>query len=235
MGKTSLSCSIAYELAKKAKTILVDVDPQGNSSSWLLAEAPEFELADVLQGKCELTQAIVQAGPLSIIPTFGIDGELKNYGESKLADEPFVFCDLVEELAKLKYKYAIFDLSPGFGRLEKAAIIAADEVITPMTPDAFSLDGIEIFSNELRKLIKAFRRNPSHRKIVVNGYDDRIKQHNEILPKALAAQGFDKFIVAVDPVFRKAQAAHLPIQEVKGGDKAKAETLKAIKDIAEAI
>ncbi len=235
VGKTSISGSLACELTKRGKTILIDVDPQGNSSSWFLTEAPKHELAEVLQGKIELDQAIVKAGELDLIPTFGLDGELKLYGESKLADEPFIFCDLVEELEKLGYDFVILDLSPGIGRLEKSAILSADEVITPLTPDTFSLDGLEIFAHELQKLLKSFRKSVRHNKLVINAYDGRIKQHQEILEQAKKTVGYEKFVVPVDPAFRKAQSAHLPIQDLKGSEMAKNETLTAIKKLAEVI
>lgn len=235
VGKTTMSGSIAFELTKRGKTILVDVDPQGNSSSWLLKEAPKYELADVLQGRTELKDAIVQAGAISIIPSFGLDGELKTYGENKLADEPFIFCDLVDELAKLGYEYVIFDLSPGMGRLEKAALVASDEVISPIIPDEFSLDGIEIFANELKKLNKAFRKEVIHRKIIINGYDKRISIHKDVFNAAMEAKGFQKYVIVADPAFRKAQAAHVPVQELKGTDAAKPETLSELEKIAEGL
>jgi len=238
VGKTSLSVSVAVELAAKGRTVLLDVDPQGNASSWLLTAAPRYELAAVLYGRATLAEAVTATGVpgLDIVPTFGIGGELKTYGENQLANEPFIFCDLVEELARLGYAFAVFDLSPGMGRQERAAIISADEIITPMTPEAFSLDGLEIFADELNKAKKAMRRGPEHRRIIVNAYNETIGQHNEILAKAEAKlKGYALHVAPVDPAYRKAQAANIPIQSLKGKDAPKPSTLSTLAAIAGAV
>ena len=237
VGKTSLSASIAVELAKRGRTVLIDLDPQGNASTWFAMLSPKWELASVLMGKVAAREAISPSviEGLDLLPTFGLDGELKVYGENQLANEPFIFCDLAEELARLGYEYAVLDLSPGMGRLERAAITAADEVITPMTPEAFSLDGIEIFRADLGKTAKAMRRGPKHEKIIVNAYDARIGQHREIAGKAAETlTNFKLFTVPVDPAFRKAQAAHVAVQNLPKVDAAKPETLAELRRLGEA-
>ncbi len=237
VGKTSLSASVAFELSKHGRTIILDVDPQGNSSSWLLSESPAHELAAVLFGRVEAADAIVRTATpgLDILPTFGLDGELKLYGENQLSNEPFIFCDLAESLAGMGYAFAVLDMSPGMGRLERSALIAADEVLTPMTPEAFSLDGIEIFAAELAKTKKAMRRGPVHSRIVVNAYDARIGQHKAIMDQARGLGGFELFTVPVDPAFRKAQAMNMPVQGLPAESRAKPETLSELSRIAGAV
>lgn len=238
VGKTTISCSIAVECATKGRTIIIDVDPQGNTSSWLqTSQSPKHELADILYGKIETSAGILptSVSDLDIIPTFGIGGDLKTYGENQLANEPFIFVDLLENLSSLGYEYAVLDLSPGMGRLERSALIAVDEVITPMTPEAFSLDGIEIFTDALETASKAMRRSPIHNKIVVNAYNKSIEQHNTILDRAKKIKGFDIFIIGVDPSFRKAQAMSTPIQYLTKKEKAKDETLKTLRKLRDSL
>ena len=230
-GKTTLSGSIAHELKQRGKTILLDLDPQGNATSWHLTGSMAYELADVLQGKVSAGDAIQEADGLFILPTFGLDGGLKVYGETRLNDEPFIFMDLLEDLKALGFEYVVMDLSPGMGRLEKSALLACDEVITPMTPEYFGLDGIEIFTNELERIRKNMKRAPAHKKVVVNAFDSRIGQHVEIQTRAQGLK-FQVFTVPVDPVFRKAQAVHKSPQTFGG---MKAETRAAIEAIGGAL
>lgn len=238
VGKTTISGTLACQSALNGfKTLLVDVDPQGNASSWFLKSAPKFELADVVQGKCYINDAIVpvEAVPnLYLLPTFGIGGVLKNYSETKLAEEPFVLQDLITELKK-DFDRIILDLSPGLGRLERSAIIASDEVITPMTPEVFSLDGLEIFIDELKKLKKNLRSNVKHSRVVINSYDERIKQHRNIY-NAASEGDFEVFVVPVDPVFRKSQENNMAPQFFKEhGRGLKPKTLEAIMKLDKAI
>lgn len=239
VGKTTISGTLACQSAiQGVKTLLIDCDPQGNTSSWFLTETPKFELADVLQGKCFSKDAVVQVPSipdLYILPTFGIGGTLKIYSETKLNEEPFVFQDLIADLSNM-FERIIFDLSPGLGRLEKSVIIASDEIITPLTPEVFSLDGLEIFIHELNALKKNMRSNVKHNKIIINSFDNRIKQHRDIYNVAKETGKYNVFKIPVDPIFRKAQEASKAPQLFKShGRGIKPTTEAAIKDISTII
>ncbi len=218
VGKTSVCGALACQSALSGyKTLMIDCDPQGNLSSWFLEEAPKFELSDVLQGKCYVLDAVVKLDTIDnlyILPTFSIGGTLKNYSETKLNDEPFIIQDLVNEIAG-EFDHILLDLSPGLGRLERAAIIASNEVITPMTTEIFSLDGFEIFVDELNKLKKNYKSSVKHNKIIINSYDERVKQAREIYEEASRTGHYCVFRIPVDPLFRKAQTAHKIPQKYK--------------------
>ena len=238
VGKTTISGALACESARQGfSTLLMDVDPQGNASSWFRKETPKFELADVIQGKCYPGDAIVSVPYLKnlyLLPTFGIGGTLKNYSETKLTEEPYVLQDLVKEIGG-DFDRIIMDLSPGLGRLERSALISCDEVVTPMTPEVFSLDGLEIFIEELSRIRKNLRSPVEHHCVVINSYDERIRQHREIY--AAANNGnFKVFRIPVDPVFRKAQEAGKAPQDYKErGRGLKDKTVAALKELDAAI
>jgi len=194
VGKTTLSGNIGYLLSMFGRVLIIDGDPQGSISSWLLADSSvpmKYELVDVLRGDVLVEKATIQIRDnLSLMPSIPIQAGpgLKSYGETNLVSEPMIFIDLLEEVKLLQYDYVIFDLGPGMSLLEKAMLLACDEVVTPLTPEFLSIDGIEIFSSELAKIQRS-RRNTRldgeiiHNKIILNNINRSFKRHNLIVDR----------------------------------------------------
>ena len=109
VGKTTISLSLAAELAEKGKKVLlIDADPQGNSTGTLL-ESFNHDLAEALYGDVTIDQVVTPTSVenLFVIPTNSIDRKgsrsLKTYRSSEASKEPFIFVDLCEEVEKLGY------------------------------------------------------------------------------------------------------------------------------------
>ena len=238
VGKTSMSVSVAAQLAKFGKkVILIDADPQGNSTSWLITDL-ENELSDILFEECKVHEAIVhtQIENLDIIPTAGVGGSLNKYSERESAGKPYAIADLMPELNNLGYDYCIIDTSPSFKALEKACIIASDEVIAVLTLSLLGTDGLTIFTRHLTELRKDFRLSetqPVFNKIIFNSRNKSIKHQGDLLSQYEDAltSGISTFVVPVDQAFERACGAHLSISEVN----AKPETIQAIADIARSL
>jgi chromosome partitioning protein len=230
-GKTSLAVSLAAELAReKGSVILVDADPQGNTSAWIGPDLLDYELADVLNSKREVQSALLEKAVIKttvqnlyLLPTVGLDGGLKAF-ENDARDNIGCFNPVIKALGDMGFQYCIIDLSPSFGPIEKAALTASGECITPVMPDAFGLDGLQIFASNLKVLRRTLedidKDGPTYNRIVINAIDRRIGQHEEIITKMKEYKGdFTLYYLPVDPCFRKAQAAGITIQEMTGAKK----------------
>lgn len=234
-GKTSISVSVAVALARMGKRVcLIDGDPQGNSSSWLLSEL-NYELADVLYEKVKLTDSFTKTDieNLYYIPTAGLNGELRSYSAKMADSKPFIFRHLLAELSEY-FDYCIFDTSPSFTGLEKSIFLAADEVVAVMQVDYFSTDGLQIFMDNLNTMKKDYDSpdKPSFNKIVMNSKDNRIKYQDDMISQLTQLKDFEFFKVAVDQSFKKAQTVHMAIQDYPS---VKKETVDSIEEIARSL
>jgi chromosome partitioning protein len=238
VGKTSLAVALAGELAREAgATLIIDLDPQGNTSGWLHPEV-DAEAADMLidlyNGNTpDLQRSIVKTGfpGLSILPTKGLDGALRLFADTMAINKPLLVRSLVRNSAAIGYAYCILDLSPYFGPLEKTALLASDETITPATADVFGADGLLIFAENLKRLRQDYETTrPAYKRIIINALDRRIPQHEKSLAEIQsAAAGLTVYTIPTDPVFRKAQSAGRAIQAITG---AKAETKRELHRLA---
>jgi cellulose biosynthesis protein BcsQ len=231
-GKTSCAGTVAHGLARRGnKTALVDCDQQGNASSWFLTEPITYELADVLLGKAETAQALTEIAPgLSLLPVSPLDGALNEFAETQLVKNPKAFEFLIADLSVQGYSFAVFDCSPSFSQLERAVIGAVDEVITPLTPEYFSMDGIEIFTKELAQIRKAQRRSIAHDKIVCNMIN-RSFSHHLAFYENLQKLSYRIFTVPQDTKIPKAQIYHQSIYDFDP----KSKTIPAFEELVQAI
>ena len=238
VGKTSISVSLAAELARQGgKTILLDADPQGSASSWLAPDSIPVELADVLNKQEQPKDAIfkTELNGLDILPSAGLGGGLKVFAETAAASKPYCIQALTKTLSDMGYEYCVIDEGPGWGNLERAAALASNEIITPIMPDYFGLDGLGLFYGNLGQLREDMNLSPErpiYNKIIVNAMDNRIGQHGNVLAKIREKEKFSLYLIPVDPVFRKAQSAGCTIQSMAG---MKPETLSEIGRLAKDI
>lgn len=236
VGKTTVSVSLAAELAKSKKVLLIDADPQGNSTSSLL-ESFDYELADVLNGTVTYDKAIKETPikNLFIIPTVAIDEKSKNslkvYRQNQAAREPFIFVELTEELSKLDFDYCIFDTSPNFDLFEENIMKATDEAVPVVKADGFSQDGLEIFRNNLKDFKKRqHSQNPELKTIVLNEVNHSYKLANGII-EALKSTELNIVEIPQDQNFKMSQILRKTIQQ----QGAKPETLKAFAQLAKLV
>ncbi len=158
VGKTTTSINLAASLGSEGKkTLLIDLDPQGNSSSGLGLNTNDFEndIYDVITGACEVKSAIIKTKfkNLSIIPsTINLAGVDVEFVKKMLEDETFRQNEQLRlKLAEIreKYDYIIIDCQPSLGISTMNALVASDSVIIPVQCEYFALEGITQLLNSI--------------------------------------------------------------------------------------
>lgn len=157
-GKTVTATTLAALLAEDGQRVLViDADPQHNTTDFYRSPPPQHTLADVMQQeRCDYT-ALARStsnNGIDILPAdinlveCDIDSALHGDGMERMR----AFADALSKSGR--YDAVIIDCPPSFTALSVAALSVADDVIMPVKVDAYALGGVL----ELTAQINSIRR-----------------------------------------------------------------------------
>lgn len=154
-GKTTSSINLAAGLAYEGKRVLlIDLDPQGNSTIGLGIRTDNRQtIAELLcQEECTAKDVIQDTyiEGLHIIPS---DVSLA-VADIKLAQIQAKEFALRSKLVDISYDYIIIDTSPTFGTLLTNAVLVADYIILPVGLDYFNLAGMQNFMDTINRTNK---------------------------------------------------------------------------------
>lgn len=163
-GKTTSSINLAAGLAYQGrKVLLVDLDPQGNSTIGLGVKTDNRQtVAELLsREECEVKDIVqhTYVNGLDILPS---DISLA-VADVKLVEMQAKEFALRSKLADVNYDYIIIDTSPTFGNLLTNAVLAADYIILPVGLDYFNLAGMQNFMDTVNRTNRKVGQLVNHR------------------------------------------------------------------------
>jgi chromosome partitioning protein len=165
VGKTTTAVNLAASLgAAEQRTLLIDIDPQGNASSGVgLAESEiaSRQIYQVLLGEIPIRDAIyrTEVPNLSVLPA---TADLIGF-EIEALDLPEREARLKNALAEVldDYDYLLIDCPPSLSLLTVNALTAADGVVVPLQAEFYALEGlgrlagtIELVAQQLNPALK---------------------------------------------------------------------------------
>lgn len=170
VGKTTIAVNLAVGLGLRKKNILlVDLDPQGNSTSHLGIEAGKG-LSDLLTGKAKIDDILFLGNELDVLPAGPGLTELE---ERWYKNTPDSFVYLKQGLKVGGYDFMILDAPPHLGVLTVNALVYCDEVIIPVKCDYFGLEGLSLIIDTLDRVRTELNPGLKLIKIVPTFYDIR--------------------------------------------------------------
>lgn len=174
VGKTTTAINLAAYLAKDGhKVLVVDADPQGNTTSGLGLDKQSLDttLYDVLFGRAETAKAILQIGKqqLYVLPS---NAQLAG-AEVELVNLPARELQLKNALKSLDYDYILIDCPPSLGLLTVNALSAADSVVIPVQAEYYALEGLSQLLSIIQQVRAALNPGLDILGVLVTLYDSR--------------------------------------------------------------
>ncbi|MGQ9603975.1 MAG: AAA family ATPase [bacterium] len=182
-GKTTTAVSLAVCLKDRGyKVLVIDMDPQANATQCLCPDRDSFEFT-VLEALIHTNRspkdlAVMIDPNLWIVPS----GVVVNAAEQILAGEPAREARLKQALDRLHggMDFVIIDSPPNIGLLTFNALLAANEVIIPVDPSLFSLQGVARILDAIELLRNINSHDISYR-LLATMHDSRTKVSREVL------------------------------------------------------
>jgi len=181
VGKTTTAINLGTALAAVGrKTLLIDIDPQGNASTGVGVPASDRDLStyELLSGSCTLFDIVraTEIPALSLAPgtvdLSGIDVEL--------VSDPTRSTRLKEALKPkggpsicADYDYILIDCPPSLNLLTINAMTAADAVLVPLQCEFFALEGLSQLLSTIERVKHSLNPSLVIQGVVLTMYDQR--------------------------------------------------------------
>ena len=189
VGKTTTTINLSAALAEKGKKILIiDIDPQGNTSSGFGVDKNQKDntVYELILGYCPINEAIIH----EVVP--GIDLIPSNVNlagaEIELIDKTHKEAILKKELDYVRddYDFIMIDCPPPLNVLTVNAMVASDTVLVPIQCEFYALEGLSQLIHTINLVRERLNRRLDIEGIVFTMYDSRTNLSQQVVENVKA-------------------------------------------------
>ena len=221
VGKTTTSVNLTAALARLGKkTLLVDFDPQGNSTSGMgVSKRSNPTAYDVVMGRASAEDAVIRLPYGWVLPSntdlSGAEVELANVERREYR--------LREALDAVRddFDYIFIDCPPSLGILTLNAFTAADSLLVPLQCEYYAMEGVAALTTSVKIANRRLNKNLYIEGILLTMYDNRLNfstQVAEELRRYFGARVYDT-VIPRNVRLAEAPSHGRPITEYDAGSK----------------
>ena len=185
VGKTTTSINLSASLAAKGKKVLViDTDPQGNTTSGFGIDKEEMDntVYELMLGECSIRESMTQVENiehLSLIPSnvnlAGAEIELLGINEKE-----YILKNAVDYIRD-DYDFIIIDCPPSLNMLTVNAMTTADSILVPIQCEYYALEGISQLIHTIDLVQERLNPNLKIDGVVFTMYDARTNLSSDVV------------------------------------------------------
>lgn len=184
VGKTTTAVNLAAAMGNnQKKTLLVDLDPQGNSSSGVGIDRRKLEgsVYEVLLGQKKVHEVLksTEFEQLDVIPSSidlaGAELELAviDQRETRLKQ---ALSQMTED-----YEYIFIDCPPSLGLITTNALCAANTLLVPIQCEYYALEGLSQLMNSVRRVKRQYNKELDLEGVLLTMYDGRLNLTQQVV------------------------------------------------------
>lgn len=216
VGKTTTAINLAASLAELGKKVLVvDMDPQGNTTSGLGIDKEQAEntVYELMLEECSVEDAIMESEyeNLSVLPS-NINLAAAEIELTGFEEKEFILKKAVDQV-RADYDFIIIDCPPSLNTLTINAMCAADTVLVPIQCEYYALEGLSQLMNTVELVRDRLNPNLEIEGVVFTMYDARTNLSLQVVEnvKANLDQKIYKTIIPRNVRLAEAPSYGMPI------------------------